>query len=235
MKLFNGWVVSAGLVLSAMAANAQGLAPYGNGGPHYAVVSDFGGPSYGAVPQDIPAPRYGPSLLPAEEVYTVVRESGFSPLGIPQLRGFVYTIAVVGRGGDDGRLVIDARNGRVIRFAPAYRMGNNFNEDFSYGPGGPPPMSAVRGPPRPPGTVPHVASRTPAVVPVPKAPPPNVGEVKPEAAKPAAEPAQQSATVQAKPVEAPAAASTVTTGSVPAKPAPQILPTQQMPKVQGLD
>jgi hypothetical protein len=28
-------------------------------------------------------------LLPPQEVYTIVRESGFSPLGIPQQRGFV--------------------------------------------------------------------------------------------------------------------------------------------------
>ena len=68
-------------------------------------------------------------LLPSTEVYTVLRENGFSPLGIPRLRGFVYTIAVIDRGGEDGRLVIDARNGRIIRFVPAYRMGDNFDEE----------------------------------------------------------------------------------------------------------
>ena len=233
MKLFTGWVISAGLVFSAAAANAQMPAPYRVDGPHYAVVSDVGGP-YAAVPEYAPVPRYGPRLLPPEEVYTVLRESGFSPLGIPQLRGFVYTIAVVGRGGDDGRLAIDARNGRIIRFMPGYRMGDNRNGDLTdNGPQGLPPVSTVRGPPRPPGDVPRVASRTP--VPLPKAAPQHADEAKPLAAKPAAEPAQQSAAVQAKPAEAPAAPSTETTGSVPAKPAPQILPTQQMPKAQGLD
>jgi len=34
----------------------------------------------------------------AEEVYTVVRENGFSPLGIPRQRGFVYAIDVIDRG-----------------------------------------------------------------------------------------------------------------------------------------
>ena len=193
MKLFTGWVISAGLVFSAAAANAQVPAPYRVGGPRYAVVSDVGGP-YAAVPEYAPVPRYGPRLLPPEEVYTVLRESGFSPLGIPQLRGFVYTIAVVGRGGDDGRLVIDARNGRIIRFMPAYRMGDNRNGDLTdNGPQGLPPVSAVRGPPRPPGDVPRVASRTP--VPLPKAAPQHADEAKPLAAKPAAEPAQQSAAV----------------------------------------
>src|SRR5512136_1474027 len=49
MKLFTGWVMSAGLVFTAAAANAQVLAPYQTGRPAYAVVSDVGGP-YAATP-----------------------------------------------------------------------------------------------------------------------------------------------------------------------------------------
>jgi hypothetical protein len=224
MKLFTGWVVLAGLVLAATAANAQRLAPY-------SAVSDFDGP-YAAMPREAPGPRYGaPMLLPPQEVYTIVRESGFSPLGIPQLRGFVYTISVIDRGGDDGRLVIDARSGRIIRFMPAYRMGDNFNDAVTstYGPAGPlPPISAVRGPPRPPAAVPHVASRTPPV-PLPRASPPRAGEVQPLAARPAPEPVQQSAAVQPKPADAQAAPQAA------ARAAPQIQPTQEMPKAQGLE
>jgi hypothetical protein len=233
MKLFTGWVMSAGLVFTAAAANAQVLAPYETG--RYAVVSDVEGP-YAAMPPDAPVPRYGygPTLLPPQEVYTVVRDSGFSPLGAPQQRGLVYTIAVIDRGGDDGRLVIDARTGRILRFMPAYRMGDNLNEDLtvSYGPVGPlPPTHAVRGGPRPPASIPHLASRTPSV-PLPKPPPPHGGETRPLAAKPAAEPAQQSAAVQAKPADA----ATAPPAAVEAKPAaPPILPTQEMPKAQGLD
>jgi hypothetical protein len=232
MKLFTGWVMSAGLVFTAAAANAQVLAPYETG--RYAIVSDIGGP-YAAMPPDAPVPRYGygPTLLPPQEVYTVVRESGFSPLGVPQQRGLVYTIAVIDRGGDDGRLVIDARTGRILRFMLAYRMGDNLNEDMTvtYGPvGSLPSVRPVRGGPRPPGSIPHLASRTPSV-PLPKAPPPHSGDATPLAAKPAAEPVQQSAAVQAKPAEAPVVPPAV----VAAKPAPQILPTQDMPKAQGLD
>ena len=93
----------------------------------------------------------------------MVRESGFSPSGMPQLRGLFYTIAVLDRGGEDGRLVIDARDGRIVRFVPAYRTGGNFNTDVAvaYGPPGLPPVSVVRGPPRPPALIPHLASRTP--------------------------------------------------------------------------
>jgi hypothetical protein len=217
MKLFTGWMMSAGLIFTAAAANAQVLAPYEIGRSPYAVVSDVEG-RYAAMPQDAPAPRDGPTLLPPQEVYTVVRESGFSPLGVPQQRGLVYTISVIDRGGDDGRLVIDARTGRIIRFTPADRMGDNFNENLTvtYGPVGPlPPVSPIRGGPRPPASIPHVASRTPPV-PMPKASPAR-DEVKPLSAKPASAPAQQSAAVEAKP------------------PAPQMLPTQEMPKVQGLD
>ena len=223
MKLFTG-SLAAGLVL--LAAGAQAQVPYGNGRSPYAAASDFDAP-YAAAPPAIPGPRYGygPSLLPSTEVYAVLRDNGFSPLGIPRLRGFVYTIAVLDRGGEDGRLIIDARNGRIIRFMPAYRMGDQFNEEsrvIDGSPGAPPPAHAS-GSPRP---GPKVASRT---VPVPKA--------NPLAAKPAApEPVKQAAAPAPKPAEVQAAAPpAVTTGSAPEKPVPQIAPTEEMPKPQGLE
>jgi len=259
MKFFTGWFLAAGFALGATGAQAQVLAPYGAGPSPYYSVSDIGGPiggpymggPYAQPPREYPGPRYGqgPMLLPPTEVYTVVRESGFSPLGIPQQRGFVYTISVIDRGGDDGRLIIDARTGRIIRFIPAHRIGDNFNDDLTmnYGPLGPlPPATHARGGSRPPKPVPHVASRT---VPVPKASPlaaarPAAVEsaAKPAATEPvakpaaAAEPVQQSAAAQPKSAEAqvpPAAA--VTTGAVQAKPVPPIAPTQDMPTVQGLE
>jgi hypothetical protein len=240
MKLFTGWVVSAGLVLTAAAANAQVLVPYQIGRPGYAAVSDFDGP-YAAMPPDAPVPRYGygPALLPPQEVSAVVREHGFSPLGALQQRGFIYTIAVIDRRGDDGRLVIDGRTGRILRFMPAYyRMGDNPGEDMpaAYGPPGLPPVSPIRGGPRPPALIPHLASRTLTAVPLPKASPPHA-EVKPLAAKPAAEPApQQAAAVQAKPADTPAAPPAAAPAAVAAKPAASpIQPTQEMPKAQGLD
>jgi hypothetical protein len=243
MKLFTGWVAVAALALITAGAEAQQITR----------ISDFEGPGpYAAMPplEVAPPPRYGygPTLLPPHEVYTVLREAGFSPLGIPRQRGFVYVISVIDRGGDDGRLVIDARNGRIIRFVPAYRMGAGFNDDLD--------MSAVPGPssalpppaharaPRPPGAVPHVASRT---VPVPK-PSPLAGKAAPapvsaQAAAPApAQPAptQQAAVAAPKPVEAQvtpqAAAPTVGQVTTPAPVAAAApLPTQEMPKVQGLE
>ena len=233
MRLFTGWVMSAGLVLSAVAANAQGVAPAEAGRSLYTDVSDFGGP-YAAMPPEVAVPGSGPSLLPPREVYTVLRESGFSPLGIPRQRGPLYVIAVIDRHGDNGRLVIDARDGQIVRFVPAYRLGLNFREDMpaSYGPAGPPAVGNLSGVPRPPASVPKVASRMPATVPMPKASPQHRDEVKPLAQQPAPEPAQQSAAVQAKPA-APPAAPQAAPAVIEAKPAaPPVPPKQQSAAVQ---
>ena len=246
MKLFTGWVMSVGLVMAATSAQAQILDSIPNpievAGGLVSMVSDFGGP-YAAMPPEAPMPGYGsgPTLLPPREVYTVVRENGFSPLGAPQQRGLFYVISVIDRGGEDGRLVIDARNGRIVRFTPAYRFGNNLNSEppaVVYGPSGPlPPVANLRsGVPRPPASVPQMASRTPSV-PIPKASPPRPDDAKPLAAKPAPEPVQQSAAVQMKPAaDAPATPQAAAAAAVEARPAPpQIQQTQEMPKAQGLE
>jgi hypothetical protein len=255
MKLFTGWMLAAALALGATAADAQmlGLSRVSDFGGPYVDVPYRGGPYYAPPPQEMPAPppRYGygdgyaPSaLVPPHEVYNIIREAGFSPLGVPRQRGFVYTIAVIDRGGEDGRLVIDARNGRILRFVPAWQGGGYEGAwNSSYGPPGPLPPTTIRGEPRPPASIPRVASRT---VPVPKANPQGSrpaeiaatrpaearAEVQAPAAK-AAEPAPlQSAAVQAKPAEA-APPPAPTAGQ--AKPSAQIAPTQAMPKAQGLD
>jgi len=258
MKLFTGWVLATGVLLAATGAHAQIVTPNEAGRPLYRSVSDVSGP-YAAMPPEAPRPGYGygPTLLPSTEVYTVVREAGLSPLGIPHLRGFVYTIAVIDRSGNDGRLIIDARTGRIIRLVSAQEtgrgigrgMGDNFNDEPAviYGaPGTLPPPTNVRGALRPPRSIPHVASRN---VPVPKASPLASKPVTEPTAKRAPEqaqqqtpaqsqtpPPQQTAATTPKPAEAtmpPPAA--VTTGSAEAKPTLQIAPTQDMPKVQGLE
>jgi len=232
MKLLMGWGLLAGLVAAPGLAVAQ--QPTIGGSP-YATVSE--GP-YAGVPERVFVPRYGPSLLPPQEVYTVVRESGFSPLGAPQQRGLVYTISVIDRRGEDGRLVIDARSGRIIRFMPAYGMGDNLNEAVTttYGPVGP-PVSSRRGAPRPPAAIPYVAARRPAV-PLPKASPSQLGEPNGAAAKPTVDlPQRSAAAVEAKPPVSQAGG--MEAGPRPAveptRTGPQILPTQEMPKVQPLD
>jgi hypothetical protein len=227
----------AGLLLAATSANAQVMVPDEGTRPLYSAVSDVGGP-YAAMPPQVGEQMGGydgPHLLPMPEVYTALRDNGFSPLGAPQRRGLFYTITVLDRGGGEGRLVIDARDGRIIRYARGYA---DADVAVAYGPPGVPPASAMRGPPRPPAPVPHVASRTPGV-PLPKATPQRADEPATvakkqdkilEPAKPS-EPAPQSV-AQAKPAAPPPAAPPAV---IEAKPAPQIQPTREMPKVQGLE
>lgn len=272
MKLFTGSVAAAALALSAASAQAQLATSARIGSASFIRVSDMDGP-YAAMPEVPPPPRFGrvPSLLPPVEVYTVLRENGYLPLGAPQQRGFVYTISVIDQGGDDGRLVIDARDGHIIRFTPAYRLGDNYEQEMSatYGPVGPVPRPIQARVPRPPLPIPHVASRVPvpkrsplaarsaqgpAQAPATQAPAAQAAVPQtavPQTAAPQAAPAQaappapvEQAAAASKPAEAQAAAQAVqqaeapTVGQVappPAAAAPAILPTQQMPKVQGLE
>ena len=98
----------------------------------------------------------------------MLRENGFSPLGIPRLRGSVYTIAVIDRRGDDGRLMIDARDGRIVRFRPGISVRELLTTMRAGALWAAGRVAAARPSaraPRPPAPVPHVASRG---VPVPK-------------------------------------------------------------------
>jgi hypothetical protein len=291
MKLLT--MISTGLVLAAASAQAQSPSPSAGArytatsdlnGPYADVPpapvpgyggQAYGGPAYGGQGYgnraygsrdygDGDGPNgYGPSLLPPGQVYIVLRDNGFSPLGNPRQRGFFYTIAAIDRRGDDGRVVIDARNGRIVRFMPAYHFGEGgYGGGYGDGPdayGPPARISPMRYGPaedeiRPPAPVPRVASRTPsAAVPLPKPDParsvemkPRVtAEVKPLPEKPAAEkppvPAQgqQSAANQIKPAEMAPPPASPAPAPVAAKPSapqqPEILPTQEMPKVQGFE
>jgi len=255
MKFFTG-SLAAGLVL--LAGSAQAQVP-----GHYRAVSDVETPYVVGPRVVVPPPPYeagpgyghGPSLLPSTEVYAVLRDNGFSPLGIPRLRGFVYTIAALDRDGAGGRLVIDARDGRILRFVPRRWGGDNFYEEQSML-RGPVPGPVASPPPQAPapqaqaqpsqaqspqahGTDPaaarpsrpaQVATRT---VPMPKASP---IAAKPASAAPA--PVQQAAAPAPAPspksAEAPAGAPAATE-AVAAKPAPSIAPTEEMPKPQGLE
>jgi hypothetical protein len=249
MNLFTASVVSVALVFTTLAAKAQSAPPSEPGRPGYAGASDLGGPrgtlppqapepAYGQGPAYGAPPPYGPPLLPPGEVYLALRRSGFVPLAPPRQRGMFYVIAVSDRHGEDGRLVVDGRTGRIVRFVPAYGMGYGPYGPYGampmpYPPGGRlPPVAEFGEPPRPPATVPKVASRT-MPVPIPKAAPPrSLDDDKPLAEKPQVQ-SQQSAAMQVRPAEPPAAQAAPPAEAKP--PAPPILPTQPMPQVQGLE
>jgi len=197
------------------------------------------GPERGYAPERAYGPDQGyapgPALLPPQEVYAILRVNGFSPLGIPRQRGYVYVIAVLDRGGEDGRLMIDGRNGRIIRFVPASQWGQAYDRmSFGRGPdlapraaGALPPTTRVNAAPPPVIYAPSIGSHA-AAVPVPAQ--------KPAAA--VAKSAQQAAVNEAKPAAAPSQPAGTVVEAKPAAPqvdAPQVKPTQQMPAVQGLE
>lgn len=203
----------------------------------------------------IPSARYQRStlgarpMLPPEQVVTVLRSSGYSPLGRVTQRGWIYTVAALDRNGEDGRLIIDARTGQIMRFIPAQAVDERMMA--VYGPPGPPPTTYagyenrrgalldLRHAPRPPGSVPKTAKR-----PAPKAASENAqSSPAGTATAPAAAPAQQAApsattaTSAAKPVvaESKPAAATVGVAGAATPPSVKLWPTQALPDVQPLE
>jgi hypothetical protein len=128
----------------------------------------------------VPPMRYERSglerpVLPLPQVVAVLRTGGYSLLGPVTQRGWIYTVAALDPDGDDGRLIIDARTGRIMRFIPAMAVDERLNARMAmaYGPPGPPPPPAMaryegrrgglldlRHPPRPPAVVPSTARRS---------------------------------------------------------------------------
>lgn len=202
----------------------------------------YGSGSYVAIPRG----RYERSamaarpMLPPEQVVTVLRASGFSPLGRVTQRGWIYTIAALDRNGEDGRLIIDARTGQIMRFIPAAAVDERMMT--VYGPPGPPPAADVRydtrrgalldlrHAPRPPVSVPKAAKRS-----EPKAA--SRVAIPATAASPPATPAAQQAAAPAaaKPVAENKSATTVGSASAAAPSTLKLWPTQAMPDVQPLD
>jgi hypothetical protein len=239
---------------------------YGYGpGPDYGYRPPA--PVYGADPyrqdpyrQDGYRPDYGyaPAFLPVHAVYAIIRDNGFSPLGAPRQRGYTYVISVLDRDGEDGRLVIDARSGRIIRFVPAFQWGEEY-ERMRYEPGRDQPIRNLQSSiaPRagldnlPPPTVikadPRLLQATPAApmgpqiasraMPAPKLTAPATRPATPAPQTAAVQPRPEARPMEMKPAEAkPAqqtAASSVTQPQSPAAVSPQA-PAEQKPAPQIL-
>jgi hypothetical protein len=201
-----------------------------------------------------PPPLHAPfdGAMPSYEVAAILRSAGFLPLGGPIRRGGFYVVSAVHPRGDDGRVVIDAYSGRIVRFMPAADVTRTSRRDemvlvyqgptFPPGDGpGPvpppppamaarpvaPPLSSMRGIPRPPRSVPSVASRSPSSGPVTPKPRPQAAPVKPD-------------TAQAPPVPAPvdtkpAAASPPLVPKPQVEKAPAVQPTKPLPPVQTME
>ena len=105
------------------------------------------GPLAALAPPRFDIPIEGP--IPPVEVARMLRSSGYSLLGRVERHGRVYTVAVLNPRGDDGRAIIDARTGAIIRFIPALAVNARLNNELGviYGPPGPTPGPNIIGPP----------------------------------------------------------------------------------------
>ncbi len=171
-------------------------------------------------------------LVPPFEVARMLRSTGYSLLGRIDRRGWVYTVAVLTPRGDDGRAIIDARTGAIIRFVPALAVNPRLNDELGviYGPPGPPRVvQDFRIQPRPSKPVQRVTKREGA---------PKIADRMPVSSPP----------VPSKPADARAEMRSAPALTLEAKPAPEakpaqetklaspeLLPTQPMPDVQTLD
>lgn len=213
MVRMHAWAaVAAMLALPAAAstpAMAQVMAPFEIDAAPPARLDkavDLGG-TYAAIPPD--------EILPPSAIKASLRAAGYAPVGMPRQQGTLYRVGAIAADGEEGRLLVDGRSGKILRFIPASADYGLLQR--------PVPRFREAGPiPRPPRSIPQLASRTTAPLPLerpvaaPAAPPP----------APAARAADP--VVAAKPAPTPPPAPE-------AKPAPTIAPTEPMPPVQGLD
>jgi hypothetical protein len=95
----------AGLLAFGVSASERALAqPV----PPYYPGAVYPGPVY---------PGYARGL-PPHEIVAVVRSAGLDPLSRPMRRGPVYALLAVDRAGQEFRVTVDARLGRVLRIVP---------------------------------------------------------------------------------------------------------------------
>jgi hypothetical protein len=80
--------------------------------------------SGGALAQPVPAyypgvvyPGYVPGL-PPHEIVAIVRSTGLVPLSRPMRRGPIYALHAVDPAGQEVRVIVDARLGRILRVVP---------------------------------------------------------------------------------------------------------------------
>lgn len=230
MRIIWGCLTTSVAVLAVTAVEAQTLVadeirePYGQG------EMMVGRGPYAAVP---PPGAYGDyDAIPPFQAMRILRMSGYEPMSRPARRGPAYMIAAVSPDGQEGRVVIDARTGRITRFVPM-DYGAGEREGYGYGPEGmlPPQNMNARTSLRPPATVPHVANRTPVPAPAPKQDA-KLAPAAPAAVAPGTQPlpAKQAAVAPPKAPEAVAGKP-----PAPAKPAVELQPTQPLPPVQDFN
>lgn len=178
------------------------------------VIPDDGLPIEQGIFEERPA-------LPPRAILAMLDSSGFSILSPPIRRGPAYVVAVIDPNGTDGRVIVDALSGRIVRFRPIVGEGAMTIPDD---------VRAIyaRQDLVPPRNIPNVRPRPARRLPAPRlaerAPPSSDTVVSaPRMTSPTSAPHER--TVAA----APAARQIETSPPV------QIQPTQPMPPVQGFE
>ena len=178
-----------------------------------------------------------PLWVPPRAVMRMLRSAGYEILSRPRVRGVLYSMAVVTPDGEDGRIFMDARDGRLVRFVPGFALSNRTEDDveFAYNPPAPPlnppapPLGAS--PRKPPPSAPKVASRPPATTGIAPSSTKQAAP-KPGETRPAQSPAQSAPVTAAAP---PPQTQAIATKPAELKPPVVIQPTQEMPSVLGLE
>ena len=88
------------------------------------------------------------AAVPPREAIRMLRSTGYTVLSRPRPAGAVlYSIAVITPRGDDGRIYMDVRDGRLVRFVPGYSLTPRTDEgiELAYNPPSPPPPAAAPG------------------------------------------------------------------------------------------
>ena len=57
-------------------------------------------------------------ILPPYEVAAIVRSTGLEPLGRPVRQGQAYAVRAVDEAGEEVRVIVDARLGRIVKVIP---------------------------------------------------------------------------------------------------------------------
>jgi hypothetical protein len=225
-------VATAVLLAGTTALAAQGLPP-----PGYYDARAY----YGRVATPYVYAPYEDTMS-AYEVVPILRARGFRPLSRAVRRGGFYLVQALHPRGDEGRVVIDAYTGQIVRFIPATEMRASRRGDemvlVYQGPTFPPPdalrsgppPSTLRGDPRQATPPPSLASRAPSSAPLvtPK-PRPQSAPQKPESAQAPPVPAP----VETKPAAASPPLVQKPVEKTPA--APGVQPTQPLPPVQTME
>lgn len=173
-------------------------------------------------------PLGDPTWVPPREVVRMLRSVGYDVLSRPRLRGPIFSVIVVSPRGEDGRIFVDARDGRLLRFVAGYALTGRTEEEIglAYNPPGPPPVSQPRKPQPSPA---KTASRTQTTGIAPSVNP-QTGSSGPVARPTAAAPG-----TLAQPQTQASATRPADTRPADARPSLVIQPTREMPAVLGLE